>query len=284
MPPLTKRNHDIRSGNVGASEVAALLDCGHPYRTPADLYASIVHGVNTFRGNANAAQMGHELEDVVLRMGSDRMDVKVRRNNRTRKHPTLPLAVTCDAYVWGSGNRIPVEIKTAGAWAAEEWADGNVPAHYLAQVQAQLMVTGGEYGHLWALLGGRDFHGRTIDADLDHPVWGQRVIAERIERFYNSHIIPRIPPVDTPTDLLFVFDIPEGVAAADGDLETVGQMVADLMQTQDYVKESLEQAREGLFKAMAERRLRLVTAENWTAEAKTNPSGSVSLRFTRKRN
>jgi putative phage-type endonuclease len=284
MPGLTDKNHELRAGRVGASSVAALLDCGSPWTTPSDVYAHVVHGISNFRGNKNAVEMGHRMEDLVLRMGSDRMDVRVVANHITRVHPTLPLAVTCDAYVYGSKRRIPVEIKTASAWQSEEWADGEVPAHYLAQVQAQLMVAGGEYAHLWALIGGRDFVGRVIDADLDHPVWGQRVITERIERFWADHVEPRIPPVDATSDLLSSFIVPEGVAAASGDLKTIGEMVNDLMSEKDTLEAALNDAREGLIGAMTRDGLRLVSDEGWTAEVKPTKSGRTTLRFQRARN
>lgn len=284
MPGLTEKNHALRAGRVGASGVAALLDCGHPFTTPSDIYASVVHGIDTFRGNKNAVEMGHRMEDFVLRMGADRMGVRVVANSQTRVHPTLPLAVTCDAYVYGSKRRIPVEIKTASAWQSEEWADGEAPAHYLAQVQAQLMVTGGEYAHLWALIGGRDFVGRVVEADLDHPVWGQRVIAERIEQFWADHVTPRIPPADTTNDLLVSFTVPEGVAAADGDIETMGEMVRDLMGEKDNVEAALNDARDGLIGAMSRDGLRLVNGPGWTAEVKPTKSGRATLRFQRARN
>lgn len=279
MPGLTEANWEKRRGRVGASEVAALMPEGHPFRTKADVYASVVHGIDTFRGNATAVAMGHELEATVLRIASDRLGIRVRRNSVTRVHRDLPLAVTCDAYVAGTGNRIPVEVKTASAWQSDEWAEGNVPRHYFYQLQAQLMVTGGEYGYLVVLIGGRDFVGVRIEADPEVHAH----MAEAITDFWADHNIPRIPPADTPSSLLWAFDIPEDVAAADGELETVGQMVSDLMSQQDIVKSSLDAAREGLIGLMHRRGLRLVTHSDWTAEVKPTKSGGSTLRFQRTR-
>jgi predicted phage-related endonuclease len=283
MPPLSERNQAKRAGRVGASSVAGLLDCGSPWTNPAKIYAWVAHGIDTFAGNPAAAEMGHTLEGTVVKMGRDKTGVNVRRNSLTRIHPELPLAVTCDGYVTGTGQTIPVEIKTASAYAADEWAGGAVPPHYMAQVQAQLMVTGGAYAHLWALIGGRDLHTRIIESDHDHPVWGHAVIAQRITDFWAEHVLPGIPPPDTPPALLLSFEVPEGVGAPTGEIETVGGMVADLMAEQDRVKQSLEDAREGLLQRMAEQKLRLVSGAEWSAEVKTSTKGLSSLRFTRAR-
>lgn len=286
MPELTAKNFAVRRGRVGASGVAALVEgVGHPFVKPADIYANVVHGLNTFRGSSNAAEMGHALEDTVLTIGTQKTGIKVRRNSITRAHPTLPLAVTCDAFVAGSKGRIPVEVKTASGWMADEWADGNVPAHYIVQVHAQMMVQnprgvadGTAYAYIWALVGGRDFHAVRVDVDQDLVARIER----GIEEFWSNHIEPRVPPEDTDAGLLLSFDIPEDAAAAEGELETVGQMVADLMAEQDIVKTQLDAAREGMLRLMARDGLRVVTAPLWTAEVKPTRSGRTTLRFNRK--
>lgn len=279
MPELTAKNFAVRRGRVGASEVAALIpEVGHPFRTPAGIYASVVHGISDFKGNANAAAMGHALEETVLRIGTERTGRKVRRNSATRAHPDLPLAVTCDAFEAGTGGRVPVEVKTASAYQSDEWLEGNAPAHYIVQVQAQLMVQGGDHGYIWALVGGRDFHEVYVPADAAM----QQRIRDCVVDFWHDYVIPRVPPPDTDAGLLLAFDIPEDAAAAEGDIETVGQMVADLMAESDTVKYHLETARERLLEMMADRKLRVVTAPLWTAEVKPTRSGRASLRFNRK--
>jgi len=281
VPPLSAKNQAARAGRVGASEVAALLDCGHPFRTPADLYANIVHGIDTFSGNARAVEMGHVLEPVVLRIGMEQTGLRVRRNSLSRKHPMLPLVVTYDAVVVGTSPPEVVEVKTASAYMAEEWRDGEdnptAPPHYYAQVQAQLMVSGASRGRLWALIGGREFIGLEVPADPEL----QREIAERITAFYRDHITPRIPPADTPPDLLWSFDVPEGVAAASSEMEAIGTVIVGLMGQQDAIKIALGDARSGLIERMGRDGLRLVRHPSWTAESKPNKSGKRTLRFTR---
>lgn len=280
MPGLTEANQALRRGRVSASNVGALMPEGHPFHTKADLYAWVKHGLDSFSGSKQAVEMGHAMEDFVLRYGSRKTGVRVRANSRTRVHPTLPLAVTCDAYEWGSKNRIPVEIKTAAAWKLDEWQDGAYPSHYGDQVQAQLLVAGGDYGRLWGLIGGRDFREVIIPADPER----QRMMAERIEAFFRDHVDPGIPPEDTPASLLVSFAVPVGTGAASGDLAIVGDMVADLMGSKDTVEDSLQTAREGLISEMLEAGLSLAVHPDWTAELKPTKSGRTSLRFTRKKN
>ena len=280
---MSERNQAKRRGNVTASGLAALLDCGSPFTTKADLYAWVVHGIDTFKGNPHAAQMGHELEGTVVRLGMEKTGIRVRRNSLTRVHPTLPLAVTCDGYVEGSNQTIPVEIKTASAYGADEWAGDNVPDHYMAQVQSQLMVAGGGYAHLWALIGGRDLHTRVVEADLDHPVWGHTVIAQRITDFYERHVLPGIPPPETPPEMLMTFTVPDGVAAPTGELLTVGDSIAGSVELAANLKAALDVDRSTLAGLMQEAGLRLVVGPDWSAEMKANAKGIMSLRFTRAR-
>ncbi len=283
MAELSKKNFEARRGRVGASEIAALLDCGHPYRKPYDLFANIVHGIDTFAGNALAAEMGHTLEPVVIRMGMSETGLVVRRNSLTRKHPTLPLAATYDAVVVGTKPPEVVECKTASAYLADEWKDpmGQPigPPHYIAQVQAQLMISGGPRGYLWVLIGGRDF--ASVEVPRDEAIIAQ--IEERLTAFYAEHIIPRVAPDATPNSLLWAFDIPEGVGAASGTLEIIGLEIARLMESAANTKTLLGEAREALIGEMRTRKLALATHTDWTAEAKPAKDGKMGLRFTRSR-
>ena len=272
---LTPASEALRATRVGASEVAALLSCGHPYTTPGDIYARIVHGVR--RPQKAHMAVGEELEGLVIRGGARRLDIRVRRNSRTWVHASLPLAATPDATV--PGHPALLEAKTVSHWEAEEWADG-VPPHVQAQAQAQMLVTGRLWCHVVALLGGSRWLTATLAADEEQ----QLDIAYAVARFEVNHLQRRIPPPDLDDELVLTIAAPEGTVAAQGDLADYGDRLAALAAARDAAEKAYQEARGALGLAMAAAGAALVVAADWRAETITAPAtGLTSIRFDRRK-
>ncbi len=274
-PQLSPANAAIRGTRVGASEVAALLECGHPYLTAGDVYARLVHGV--YRPSSTIMQMGHDLEAVTLKLGAERVGGgRWRRNTRTFVHRNLPLAATPDAMRPGE----LAEVKVVSHWAADDWAEG-VPPHVQAQCDAQMLVTGRRLVHVFALMEGS----RVATHTVEWNEYRQSAIALAVLRFRDEHLLTGKPPEDLPGELVLTVSGLEGTVVVDsGDLADYGNRVAELVLLRKAAEKSEEEARGALALGMAAAGAAQVIGPDWVAATSTSTTtGQVGLRFTSKR-
>lgn len=78
-----------------------------------------------------------------------------------------------------------LEIKTASAYARDEWADGEPPLHYQIQVQHQFAVTGYSWGSIAVLFGGQEFAWLDVERDdafIEALIAKEREFWDRVER------------------------------------------------------------------------------------------------------
>lgn len=91
------------------------------------------------------------------------------------------------------GEDAGLECKTASAYNADKWADGNIPLHYVMQCYHYMAVTGKRTWYIAAVILGREFTYRRLE-------WDDELISRLIgmeEDFWNNHVIPGIiPPPD----------------------------------------------------------------------------------------
>ena len=88
-----------------------------------------------------AMRQGRDLEDYVAQRFSEETGFKVRRANaiyQSERHPLL----LADFNRLIVGQKAGLECKTVSPFSADKWADGKVPAHYMAQVNHYLAVSG----------------------------------------------------------------------------------------------------------------------------------------------
>lgn len=91
------------------------------------------------------------------------------------------------------GEDAGLECKTASAYNADKWADGNIPLHYVMQCYHYMAVTGKRTWYIAAVILGREFTYRKLG-------WDNELISRLIgieEDFWNNHVVPgKIPPPD----------------------------------------------------------------------------------------
>lgn len=91
------------------------------------------------------------------------------------------------------GEDAGLECKTASAYNADKWADGNIPLHYVMQCYHYMAVTGKRTWYIAAVILGREFTYRKLE-------WDDELISRLIgieEDFWNNHVVPgTIPPPD----------------------------------------------------------------------------------------
>ena len=142
-----------------------------------------------------AMRQGRDLEDYVAQRFSEATGLKVRRANAIYQSEAHPLLLAdFDRLI--VGQKAGLECKTVSPFSADKWADGKIPAHYLAQVDHYLAVSGFDCWYVAALIFGRELVIHKIVTD-------KQVLFDLIdkeERFWTNHVVPQIPPAPNGCD------------------------------------------------------------------------------------
>ncbi len=180
----------LRKSGIGGSDAGAI--CGvNPYSSAMKVFQDKTS--EKIEGQDNEAiRIGHDLEDYVAQRFTEATGLKVRKSNfmyRSTEHPFMLADV--DRLVVGEDAGL--ECKTASAYNADKWADGNIPLHYIMQCYHYMAVTGKRTWYIAAVILGREFTYRKLE-------WDDELISRLIEaeeNFWDNHVIKGvIPPPD----------------------------------------------------------------------------------------
>lgn len=186
----------LRKSGIGGSDAGAV--CGmNPFSSPAKVFQDKASD-EISELDSEAVRQGNDLEDYVARRFMEATGLKVRRSNfmyRSAEHPFMLADV--DRLVVGEDAGL--ECKTASAYSADKWKDGNIPLHYIIQCVHYMIVTGRRTWYLAAVILGKDFICRKLTWDDD--IAAGLVAAE--EDFWKNHVEKGILP---PSDGSKIFD------------------------------------------------------------------------------
>ena len=180
----------LRRTGIGGSDAGAV--CGvSPYSSAMKVFKDKTGG-ETEETDNEAVRTGHDLEDYVAGRFTKATGLKVRKSNfmyRSKEHPFMIADV--DRLVVGEDAGL--ECKTASAYNADKWEDGDIPPHYVMQCYHYMAVTGKRTWYLAALILGRKFTYRKLEWD-DALIQG---LIEAEEAFWRNHVAAGImPPPD----------------------------------------------------------------------------------------
>ena len=180
----------LRKSGIGGSDAGAI--CGvNPYSSAMKVFQDKT-GDQTEEQDNEAIRIGHDLEDYVAQRFMEATGLKVRKSNfmyRSLEHPFMIADV--DRLVVGEDAGL--ECKTASAYNADKWADGNIPLHYIMQCYHYMAVTGKRIWYIAAVILGREFTYRRLEWD-DGLI--NRLTAIE-EEFWNEYVVKGvIPPPD----------------------------------------------------------------------------------------
>lgn len=180
----------LRKTGIGGSDAGAL--CGlNPYSSPMKVFYDKTADEIEETDN-EAIRIGHDLEDYVAKRFTKATGLKVRRSNymyRSVEHPFMIADV--DRLVIGEDAGL--ECKTASAYNADKWKDGDIPLPYIMQCYHYMAVLNKKTWYIAAVILGREFTCRKL-------VWDDDLVAGLIEaekNFWEEHIISgRLPDPD----------------------------------------------------------------------------------------
>ena len=180
----------LRKSGIGGSDAGAI--CGvNPYSSAMKVFRDKTSEEVEELDN-EAVRIGHDLEDYVAQRFMEETGLKVRKSNfmyRSKEHPFMIADV--DRLVVGEDAGL--ECKTASAYNADKWEDGNIPLHYIMQCYHYMAVTGKRTWYIAAVILGREFTYRKLE-------WDDELISRLTameEDFWNNHVVKGIiPPPD----------------------------------------------------------------------------------------
>ena len=178
---------ELRKQGIGGSDAGAV--CGvNPYSSPMKVFLDKTGG-GTEEIDNEAVRQGNDLEDYVAQRFMEATGKKVRRSNAmycSEEHPFMVADV--DRLVVGEDAGL--ECKTASAYNADKWKDGEIPPHYVLQCYHYMAVTGKRTWYIAAVILGREFVCRKLAWD-DKLI---RCLIEAEKSFWYNNVIPGVMP------------------------------------------------------------------------------------------
>ena len=184
-----------RKCGITGTDAGAILGL-NPYRSAFQVYHDKISDTVENIDN-EAMRQGRDLEEYVAQRFTEATGLKVRRANaiyQSEEHPLL--LADFDRLI--VGQKAGLECKTVSPFSADKWADGKIPAHYLAQVDHYLAVSGFDCWYVAALIFGRELVmlAKMIDKIVSLK---ETKIFEINGQTYADASLTRIPPhVDRP--------------------------------------------------------------------------------------
>ena len=189
--PISGLSHEawlnMRKTGVGGSDAGAI--CGvSPYSSAMAVYQDKTTE-NVEDTDSEAMRQGRDLEDYVAGRFMEAAGLKVRRSNYMYRSVEYPWMIA-DVDRLIVGEDAGLECKTASAYSADKWKDGEIPPHYLLQCCHYMAVTGKRSWYIAVAILGREFKYARIE-------WDDELIRNLItieSDFWNNHVIPRVMP------------------------------------------------------------------------------------------
>lgn len=178
----------MRYSGLGGSDAAVATGLSR-WKTPFQLWSEKTNRIQPTKAG-ESAYWGSVMEPILRQEFAKRSGFKVKEIHaffRSVNHPYM-LANIDGCVDLGNGQYALLEIKTAGAYAVQDWADG-LPVEYFLQIQHYLYVTGLETAFVAVLLGGNKFENKQIDRDND--TIGNIV---KLEGEFWSYVTKDVPP------------------------------------------------------------------------------------------
>lgn len=191
-------NHEewlrARKNGIGGSDAGAV--CGlNPYSSPMKVYFDKISDDVIDIDNESMRQ-GRDLEQYVAERFMEATGKKVRKSNVIYGNKEYPfMFANVDRLVVGEG--VGLECKTASAYSADKWNDGNIPPHYLIQCFHYMAVTGAKAWYIAVVILGKEFKYAKIERDEELI---QNLI--KIEKdFWENHVMKRVMPNPDGTEV-----------------------------------------------------------------------------------
>lgn len=177
----------LRKTGIGGSDAGTV--CGiNPYSSAMKLFYDKT-GKEVEEQENEAMRQGHDLENYVAQRFTEATGLKVRRSNYMYRNTEYPFMIA-DVDRLVVGEDAGLECKTASAYQADKWKDGDIPLHYMLQCYHYMAVTGKRTWYIAAVILGKEFVYHKLE--WDNELIESLIHAEK--RFWEDYIIPQKMP------------------------------------------------------------------------------------------
>lgn len=180
-----------RQSGIGGSDIATLMGI-NPFSTKLELYLE-KRGEIAPRKDTSRTKAGRVMETVIASMVSERTGQKLRRVNRTLRHPKHDFLIAhIDRDV--VGQKKGVEIKNVSPRLGYLWGKDGVPdqiaEYYLPQPHHYMLVMDYPAFDVAAYFGGDDLRLYPMERDREMD----EMIIGLAHDFWHNHVLKGIPP------------------------------------------------------------------------------------------
>jgi putative phage-type endonuclease len=191
----TQASKQVRNQGVGASEVASILGLD-PRRSAYDLWA-LKTEKHEETGEAETTQqqtIGNLIEPTTAAVFEQETGLKLVKPTGTYKAENGIMFANLDRQVGVARRGAPnCELKSTGF--VDGWGDPDtdqVPDMVMVQVHAQMICSGSDFSYVARLLGRFGFSFTKYNIPRNNDL--ARAIEDRVEDFWNNHVVKDIPP------------------------------------------------------------------------------------------
>lgn len=196
--PISNMKHKewlaLRKTGIGGSDAGTV--CGlNPFGSQIKLFYDKT-GRKIEEGDNEAMRQGHDFEDYVAQRFMEATGLKVRRSNYMYRSAEYPFMIAdVDRFVVGEDAGL--ECKTASAYNADKWKDGNIPLHYVMQCYHYMAVTGKRTWYIAAVILGKEFVWHKLE--WEDELIGSLIQAEK--NFWENYVMAKKIPVPDGTEV-----------------------------------------------------------------------------------
>jgi putative phage-type endonuclease len=234
---------------IGASEIPTLF--GEGYEGMYSLWSRKC-GLADAREETEAMEVGTLIQPVITELLRRRANINVQDADpfefiRDSQYPFLGCSLDGRAFSEEREGPGIAEIKNVGHYVGSDWKDG-VPMRVQLQCQAQMLVTGYDWGVVGMLLGGNKLAHFVVER---HEAI-QKAIVTQAKKFWKLVESRTPPPVDDSEEtarVLFMLHpddsgdevpLPSGFAKLDKKLAGIKRRIADLEKKERAIENRLK--------------------------------------------
>lgn len=268
-----------RQKRLGSSDMVAILGLSK-YKTPYDVYLEKTNQVELETTTSTVAELGLYLEPALLKYGADKLGLGAYEHDKLFIHKNGVHGCQCDG--WLVDGTASIEVKTSGLMNPRadlsDWGTGetDVPFSVLAQVNHAMFAAGLERVYIVALLGqGIGVRMYTIERD--------EALCQKIktigENFWNTYVIPQVPPEGLPT-----LEVAARVKREAGMITPIAEEYAlrydAICEQEKLIKDAKENLKLEILKIMGEAKAEIAASPAGSFEYLENARGVRAFRLT----
>jgi putative phage-type endonuclease len=230
-----------RTKGVGASDIATIMGI-NPYKTPLELWAEKTGKIERSTEMSDAAFMGLELEDDLLRLFTRKTGIDCFEDQKLYQHDEDEIALcTPDGYYMEGELRVPLQLKTSTE-NSKKWKEEGLPLWVVCQVMWEMYVLDAPKSVVFPYLAGNAAKAEPIELEYEHDFL--TACKSQVDQFWKLIVEDRQPEA-TENDVRTLHRIYDQL---DGAKTASDEIVMALKRMQSY-KEMRDSLQYELYKA-----------------------------------